>query len=43
MPGDFVARSTRAWIETDGSYANYQREKKVARSTRAWIETIITL
>ena len=37
---NFVARSTRAWIETQCTNEIFQM-LQVARSTRAWIETEI--
>ena len=40
-PATLVARSTRAWIETQISDGRKQAPR-VARSTRAWIETEIT-
>ena len=40
LTGKLVARSTRAWIETDNEASNPSSPIRVARSTRAWIETI---
>ena len=39
MDGVFVARSTRAWIETQ-IQTEMDIHRNVARSTRAWIEPV---